>query len=102
MLKGGVYHRLSAAVSAAEFAKESLNLYPNPAINSITIQSDELNLNEVELTLTDMTGRIIETSHSIDENGELKVDCLHLRQGNYLIMITDDALNRYVLKFSKL
>ncbi|MFT5823421.1 MAG: hypothetical protein ACI8ZM_004682, partial [Crocinitomix sp.] len=91
---------LYVSSTGTELEKETveLSLYPNPASNSVTIKSANLDLNNVVIALTDVTGRIIEVDYKINSGGEIAVDCSNLRQGNYFVAVTDAEKNKHILK----
>lgn len=83
-----------------ENERPEITLYPNPTQNLVSVRSTGLDLNNVTCSLADMTGRIIQIESSIQANGELQMDCSQLTKGNYIVTLTDEEQNSYVLKLS--
>lgn len=70
----------SAAIE--EEAVESLQLFPNPVSDMLTITTDR----ELQIEMIDMTGKIID---SFKADGNKSYDCSHLGAGIYMIRAID-------------
>lgn len=76
-----------------------LSLYPNPANNWVSIQSEKQNLNQSKIYLTDVMGRSIAPNTTSRTASEIKLDASALSEGIYFITIEDKKDKRYVIKF---
>ncbi|NOQ74449.1 MAG: T9SS type A sorting domain-containing protein [Crocinitomix sp.] len=88
---------VSSTGSELEEDNVQLSLYPNPAANNVTINSANLDLNNAVLSITDVTGRLINVEYSINSSNEITVNCSNLRQGNYFVTVVDGENNKHVL-----
>lgn len=80
----------TVSVNEIESSKEAFSIFPNPASNSITIQTPiELNGNYI-LQISDQTGRKVFSRNLSDKelNNELKLSNLNLNSGFYIITIS--------------
>ncbi|WP_169736029.1 T9SS type A sorting domain-containing protein [Crocinitomix catalasitica] len=91
-----------AGLSELVNEQSEIELYPNPARNYITIKSTEIDLATAEIMLTDVSGRSIDVSHFNNSSNEITMDCTRLLQGNYFVVILDNANKKHVLKLSKI
>lgn len=62
----------------------ALNLYPNPALNVLTIESSEL---IAKVTVSDLTGRTVVNQPKV-ESTQLQMDVSQLHQSTYFIRFT--------------
>ncbi|MEP7269644.1 MAG: T9SS type A sorting domain-containing protein [Saprospiraceae bacterium] len=74
----------------------NISVFPNPASNSVTITSEE-KLQEVQLSVTDITGKTILRSKIADLTNH-SMDCSRWIAGNYIIQIQDRKGNQKTLK----
>jgi hypothetical protein len=65
----------------------SLQVYPNPAINELNIESSSL-LDQLEIC--DLSGRSLATFTDI-QNTHFAVDCRFLNSGNYLVKVSSEG-----------
>lgn len=73
------YYDVTVGVNESSIA--DLNVYPNPAVNVVNIQTDA---EIIEVKLVTMTGQLI-----IAQKGNLKeVDMSSIASGNYLLLVT--------------
>ena len=80
-------------LSTQDFAKTSVSIYPNPAVNSVSINS-EVEIAEVEIfTLNGQ--KVLETTQSSN------IDVSSLSQGLYLVTATDSSGNKTTTKLLK-
>lgn len=78
--------------SIEEYGLRSIPTYPNPTTGSFTI---ELPPNSATLTITDLTGRIIQQSAIVNRNSEITLDLSAHPNGLYFISIaTENGLYR--------
>lgn len=68
-----------------EVTMESLDAFPNPASNNLTIASDDV-LEDVELKVTDASGKLI-VDKELPELTSLQVDCSGWQEGIYFISV---------------
>ncbi len=78
-----------------ELLDSKINLYPNPASDLLTIQSEK---NEFRIQLLDVNGRVIHVNKTLSNLH--KVDVSILCKGIYQVEITD-GLNKIVKQFIK-
>ncbi len=81
----GSNNQLSVEETGLEFNK----LYPNPANESITVELNNINGNDVSLTITDMTGRTIYNNNLVGSTGNQahNININDLSPGVYNLMI---------------
>jgi hypothetical protein len=75
------------------FAKENLNIYPNPFSSNLTFEYGNFNIQtSVDITITDLTGKIVfrEKMNDIQYNPVLKIDLSAIKPGIYLASLTDE------------
>lgn len=65
----------------------SLEVYPNPAINELNIESSSL---MEQLEICDLSGRRLATFTDI-QNTHFEVDCRFLHSGNYLLKVSSEG-----------
>ena len=80
-----------------EFEIESFNLYPNPSQTEITIDYPNYKSNQVNITIYDLSGRIVLPTNVLKTN-QAKIDISALRKGIYTVAIVDLSSN---LRLSK-
>ena len=84
-----------------EVKSKFITLYPNPAINQISLKLDQ-NLNNCEVRITDLSGKIIQ-SNRFQVLSAVSVDVKKLSGGLYFLTIMDSENNRmYFSKFTKI
>jgi hypothetical protein len=82
---------ISTGISENSFAS-SINLFPNPADNHLTIDLGNNNKKVVrkdsygEVTITDITGKIIYTT-TADETNKIEVNTNEFSEGIYIVQI---------------
>ena len=83
-----------------ELIEKSFTIFPNPATDKITLSCIiPSNLTEVNLLITDLTGRVISSNQIQGNPGELEIDISYLNNGSYLISFEH---NEHVLASRKL
>jgi uncharacterized membrane protein len=89
-------YRLSVATaSISENEKQTINIYPNPATDILTIE----NSGESTLTITNLEGKII---HNTTINGTQKIDVSSFESGVYFLsLISINSRNTTTQKFLK-
>ena len=89
-LRGQVTRGLTCsemALSVFENDKvESLNIYPNPASEFIRIQTGDLKTEDVQLRLTDITGKVV-LNQQFNRSRELQLDVSEQTPGVYFVNI---------------
>ncbi|HEY0030512.1 MAG TPA: T9SS type A sorting domain-containing protein [Bacteroidia bacterium] len=81
----------SVGVSDIELSKQNLFIYPNPMTATATVKiASGLKLQNAELKIMDVTGRIVKTISSIQSN-ELTFDRGELSDGIYIYQLTENA-----------
>ena len=97
----GVVHVIDGVLvpgttNTSELAFETIQVFPNPASDLITVQFDQ-NLDNSRYAILDITGKIV----AQDALNASTIDVSGLIQGVYTFVITSDQGN-YISKFSKL
>jgi hypothetical protein len=82
-------------INEIDEAVSHVKMFPNPASNRVTIESDQVILKEVKIV--DMMGKMVYQS-GIDQN-RLFIDVSDLTAGIYFVQITDDQKNIINRKF---
>jgi hypothetical protein len=78
--------------------KDSVRIYPNPVLNKLFFKSSD-NIENVRITVADMSGRIIAT-HKVEWKApEPSIDCSSLIRGVYVITIYDENTSRTIKIF---
>jgi hypothetical protein len=74
-------------------ANESLNIYPNPAYNSVNVELTTANASNVQLRVIDMLGRTVKTDNLGTVSGKFNhsLDVSDLSNGSYLIFMNVDG-----------
>ena len=72
-------------------AADRLNVFPNPFGDNLTLEVDGLRGNNTELTLLDVTGRIVLRQKLVTRNGRTELSTVNLRAGTYLLRLANDA-----------
>jgi hypothetical protein len=75
-----------------------LSIYPNPATDKLTIQSEE---NLTSVIIYDLQGRIVYQTGESDENS-IDIDLHNFSPGTYITKITDNTGNSHTEKIIKL
>ena len=71
-----------------ELIEKSFTIFPNPATDKITLSCIiPSNLTEVNLLITDLTGRVISSNQIQGNPRELEVDISYLHNGSYLVSL---------------
>ena len=75
-------------------------VYPNPADDFITIELISDNNNNVNVSLFDMTGKLVlsYSNYSFEENGSIYLNVKGLNEGVYFIQLVDEVGFRRVEK----
>ena len=82
----GMVNTTFQALSTGEFVSDnSINVYPNPAANFVTINSDS-NINSIQMY--DVQGRLLHTK--IENNAEVTIDISNHSNGIYFFKIQSD------------
>jgi hypothetical protein len=75
--------------SVNKIAKQSVKVFPNPAVNSVSVSLDQANVN-LEVSILDLHGRLISTE--IFTNSEMvTMNTADLAAGSYLVKIKGDS-----------
>lgn len=85
--------------------EERIDVYPNPFIDYINISLNSVEINEVNLTLYDVTGRVVwqklgVENSSVDNNIRISFDDIALKQGVYFICVENkgDVVSRKIVR----
>jgi hypothetical protein len=87
----GNYKFSSVVVVSVDEAKQSsVSIYPNPASNRIIIGIKQPSGNNLQLQMTDITGRLVWFKTLPGNNNSIPVNLPQLTKGIYIVSITDD------------
>jgi hypothetical protein len=75
----------SGATGVDEIAEETLNIYPVPARNELTINYSSVDAAQPEITLYDLQGRLVNAPINHVSKGEAKMNVTSLDKGMYLL-----------------
>lgn len=78
-----------------KFDKNTINIYPNPATNSLTIGTKEI----VNVTITDLTGKTVLTI--AQANNERVINIESLAPGMYMVNVSNQNINETVKLLKK-
>ncbi|MFO7655541.1 MAG: T9SS type A sorting domain-containing protein [Bacteroidales bacterium] len=95
VLQKEIERLLAFASSVNENALVSAAVYPNPAVNYLTVEMDNLN----EVRILDITGKLILSK--VTNGNELSVNIRDLKAGVYIVYAIDSYNNTAVQKFIK-
>ena len=88
--RGGInfYKGLNPSSIKTVASENQLNIYPNPATTTIRIKSN----NKIEsITITDLSGKLIQQVNTIDTSDFYQLNTAHLANGFYLIQVKTDV-----------
>jgi len=88
--RGGInfYKGLNPSSIKTVASENQLNIYPNPATTTIRIKSN----NKIEsITITDLSGKLIQQVNTIDTSDFYQLNTAHLVNGFYLIQVKTDV-----------
>lgn len=72
-----------------EFIQLNMNVFPNPTVNSISLQIDEFYLDEFKCQMTDASGKVINQMELTNALTEIQMS--HLSAGTYYISVLDQG-----------
>jgi len=76
--------------SISEIDQKEINIYPNPADESLFVQFNEtVNVNSIKIA--NMSGNIVTEINSISELNHIEVDLYNYTSGIYFVLITTDS-----------
>ncbi len=80
--------------------EESVNLFPNPASNQLTIQTDLLLSKNVDVSIFDITGKRLIVSHQHNAGDKIQLNIGELAAGCYFVQlaVADKQLTRRFMK----
>lgn len=73
-------------LSNAEFATSTISIYPNPSNGILTISTE----NNVDVTITDITGKVVFTKNNVSNNESINLS--GLQKGVYLAKLTAEGV----------
>ena len=71
-----------------------INIYPNPATNQLTISSEQLIIEKVEIL--DITGKMLQIYQEFKTLDKLSINISSLDKGIYFIRINNESISRFV------
>ncbi|MFB6341791.1 T9SS type A sorting domain-containing protein [Saccharicrinis sp. FJH62] len=80
-----IFISVSSTVGTDDLSSVKLRVYPNPAVDFITVNWDNSNLKNAIIYLVDMTGKVVSGSKEISPGNRIAVD--HLSSGHYLMVL---------------
>lgn len=83
---------VNSCVGINEIAFDDVNVYPNPASNSITVSINKLLVGKIKVGIMDMQGKILLTHQTANNSGlyQTTLDLSELAQGIYFLQIAVD------------
>lgn len=88
--------KMNTAEELIEEAPLDLKLYPNPAVNNVTIEwNDQVEISEISIYNTD--GKLVKTL-LVDAQGNATIDVSDLTEGVYLLRTDANNIKRFVIK----
>ncbi|MBL1281319.1 MAG: SBBP repeat-containing protein [Fluviicola sp.] len=78
--------------------ESDIMVYPNPTSDLITVEFGDLK--DVQITITDLTGKIVYKTHQVEKQ-KVNVSLENLKEGNYIITINSNKISKR-FKFIKL
>ena len=68
----------------------NFNIYPNPAFDAVNIQFADSDVNEKEITITDMTGREVRKVNKKYAGEKINVNISSLKKGIYMFNVSSN------------
>lgn len=72
---------------------KSISVYPNPAVDYVEVNLDQLNANKVKLTLYNIIGNRIQVDTEVIDEHKIRVRVKDFSAGFYLIALRDEETN---------
>lgn len=69
---------------------KSISLYPNPAVEYVEVNLDQLHANKVRLTLYNIIGNEIQAETEVIDDHKIRVRVKDFASGYYLLALRDD------------
>jgi hypothetical protein len=90
-------------INEKEYTSSMFSLYPNPAVNSVTIINKSENLNEdLHYEIVDLTGRTLLKGNLSGNSKETTIDFMHLPKSIYIVRLKNEKSILGELKFVRL
>ncbi len=83
------YQTTTSILGVLEGKPTRLNIYPNPTNDRITVKTDHLTSNTIQVYLTDLLGRIVFSAPYEPSQEGMLIDLGKLQSGIYLLQLTD-------------
>lgn len=81
---------------------KSISIYPNPAVEYVEVNLDQLHANTVKLTLYNIIGNPIQAETEVIDDHKIRIRVKDFAVGYYLIALRDDETKfRGTYKFLK-
>lgn len=88
--------------SRTEFSKSSVQLFPNPVTEYLTVKFEEPVAKKTNLSLHNILGSIMETEREVIDDFEVRLRVKDLPTGYYLLSLKDEHTNQHgTFKFLK-
>jgi PKD repeat protein len=89
---------ISGVEEKANSVIRSLRVYPNPVNDRLNIELNLANRGDVNITVTDVTGRVIveEILNGVSGNQTIHLNMLHQQSGFYIVNIIQGGVNKTV------
>ncbi len=78
------------SLSIDSFGLEDLNIFPNPASDSFSIQSSQL-VSEATVSIYDIQGRMVSSEKRVSQNGTIDIQISSLEKGIYFVKISSEG-----------
>ncbi|MES2617528.1 MAG: T9SS type A sorting domain-containing protein [Bacteroidota bacterium] len=79
----------------------TVGLYPNPAVNTLNVNLNDLNASDVTIQIMDAFGKVVKSDINITNNNSFTVDVRNLESGIYIINMTNADGIATSIKFTK-
>jgi hypothetical protein len=99
-IDNGTYHQQPTGVSALGAGVNQFQIFPNPAAETSTVYVQSPNLKKFDLTLTDISGQVIQCMSNLTNN-QVQLNIKNLAAGVYVVTLrSDEAVeSKQLVKF---
>lgn len=112
--KGTLYYKLKSIdndgqsswssvskVTTGSAVVTTVGLYPNPAVNTLNVNLNDMNTSDVTIQIMDAFGKVVKSDINITNNNSFTVDVRNLESGIYIINMTNADGVATSIKFTK-
>lgn len=95
---GSINFHGNCALGNEEFANDSIQIYPNPTTDLITISFKTELINNCQITIYDFLGRILIEKTAKNSDTSMDISLNNYAQGNYILKIIDEKTANEIIK----